>query len=294
MTASDSNDSDKLFPPGDTLEDLLAAPVPLRESRSATARYYRGRSLDIFVRWELDANNSDANKADEQLDQRCGSDDELRRLLLDTGDQVAHTEQIKVAWTQDHDTSKRYIDLARLGVRAAKLARDISMMLNGGEGLAITYRAWSDSRDEPELRKLVIRLVDFVNCCVDESSLGDYTVANQVAESMMLDLDNKLGKRPADLIARLVCLANGTPVGTALDESTIRRYASKQVKGRWVPKTPTMTSAGRRVWKNDWSLVVEVSKLVPPEARPGAFTKDIRLFLQKPGASPPGPFRSPV
>ena len=118
------------------------------------------------------------------------------------------------------------------------------MMLNGGESFAITYRAWLDSRDEPELRKLVIRLVDFVDCCVRESSVGDRTLAVQIAWLMLCDLKNKEGL-PARLITRLVCLANGTPVTDALSESTIRRYGLKMVAGKWVPQTPSLTAAGR-------------------------------------------------
>ena len=54
-----------------------------------------------------------------------------------------------------------------------------------------------------------------------------------------------------------------------------------------------MTPAGK-VWKQRWALVVEVSKLVPPDDLRGAFTQDIRTFLRKPGATPPHPFSNSV
>lgn len=97
--ASESDTSDRLFPPGDTLKDLLFGdPVPLSESRSILARHYRGQSLDIFVRWGLDADDAVLQKVAKQLARRCGSDEEHRRRILDVVDQVARAERAKVAW----------------------------------------------------------------------------------------------------------------------------------------------------------------------------------------------------
>ncbi len=256
MASEFDNKSDRLFPPGDTLRDILfGGSVPLIESRSVIARHYRGRSLDIFVRWGLDANNDDATKEAKRLAGRCGSDDEHCRRILDVVDQVARAERAKLI-SKDADVRARYKDLANSGVRAAKLARDIARMMDGGRS-EISRLGWLD---KPELTKLVVRLVDFVDCCVSESSVGDSTLAIELARLMLCDLENGWGVVPGRLIARLVCLANGTPVGTALSESTIRRYGLKMVNAKWEPRTPPMTAAGR-AWKENWPLVVEISQL---------------------------------
>ena len=263
--ASDSDTSDRLFPAGDTLGDLLFGnPVPLSESRSVIARYYRGQSLDIFVRWGLDADDVDANKSAKQLARRCGSDDGHRRLILNVVDQVARAERAKLI-SKDAAVMKRSRDLASSGVRAARLARDIDKLMEGRR-FAMTWRAWKDSRDQPELSKLVVRLIDFVSVTLHESSLRDQFLAIQLARIMLSDLKNELGILPASLIARLACLADGRAVRTALSESTIRRYGLKKVAGKWEPQELTRTPAGR-VWQKHWPLVVQVLKLVPPETR---------------------------
>ena len=93
--ASDSDESDKLFPPGDTLGDLLFAdPVPLHESRSILALFHRSRTLDIYARWGVTDNDTDANAAAKRLAKRDSSDDQ-RLLVLNAAEQIAHAERAK-------------------------------------------------------------------------------------------------------------------------------------------------------------------------------------------------------
>ena len=274
--ASDSDDSDKLVPPGDTLGDLLFAdPVPLSESRSVIARYYRSRSLDIFVRWGLESDDENAKKATTKL-AKHGWSEEQRRRVLDTVDQIVHTERAKPWKAPNPELSQRYTRIAGDAVNAAKLA--------------LALHEWCPSptfeESAPATRELVVRLVDFVSSCLHETAIADHYMASQIAKDMLTGLKNDFGPIPAGLMADLVWLALGktkeSDVEDQLDEATIRRY------GKNVKKTGT--PAGK-VWKAGWGVVVATARLVPPDDQGDTFARDVRAFLRAPGRLPlrPGP-----
>ncbi len=230
--ASDFDDSDRLVPTVDTLGDLLFGdPVPLSESRSVIARYYRSRSLDIHVRWALQADDGEAKKVVRLLDRRSRQWPEAQhRRILDAVDQIVYAERATAAWSpKDHDVVTQYRRLASSGARAARLARDLNELMGG----------------EPESRKLIAQLVDFVDCCLRETSETDHSLATQVAGLMLRDLETELGVLPATLIARLVCLAAGRPIKYALNESTVRN-AARQAGGQRLGTTPANDDTRRQ------------------------------------------------
>ena len=261
--APESDKSDRLFPPGDTLGDILFGDrVPLSESRSILALFHRSRSLNIYTRWGLTPDDADAYSVVKRLAKRDWSDDQ-RLLVLNAAEQIAYAERAKADWNPKNDPElvERYKRLANEAVTAAELA------------LAISRRCQPSSwRDDKASQELITQLVDYLGCALQETATGDHYVATRVAVTMLHQLTAELKKRPSALIAALAWLASGKQT-KKLRESAIRKYARA-----------TATTPAGQIWNKHGALVVQALRLVPPEPLRWAFTHTMRDSLRKPGS----------
>jgi hypothetical protein len=185
----------------------------------------------------------------------------LRWVFVTTINHIVQAEHAKEAWKhRDPATHRRYRDLARSAIRAATLAKQIATQFP---------LPW----DENTGRFLAL-LVEWAVSGLHETSHVDKDLATSLAAAMIEQFRDNLeaeGHRmPFELIARVATLAAGR--SEPFDESTLRRY------GRDI----SLTLPAAKLWKQHFSLMVEIARLAPSAQDSRLFREAMHTFLQPP------------
>jgi hypothetical protein len=249
--------------PGRTRSDTLDKPklIPLSAVWDELQHRKPDDAPPDLVAWlHVDANDEHPKHVVRKVGQTWETwPNDLRRQLLATVNGIVQAENAKDAWkTRDPATNQRYEDLARSAVRAAELAQQIA--------------TWFPPPWDENTRSLLMPLVEWAVCGLEETSSVDRDFAIQLAARMIAQLREDLkaaGKRmPYALIAELATLAVGRD--TVFDESTIRRYGDV-----------TLTLPTANYWREHFDVMIEIGRLVPGAEQSERFRELMHAFLQR-------------